>query len=138
MLTQGHNAARDAARAELGKLNQDLDRLVQPCWTARQRTSIKRIAQLEVRVLEGQIARGEDAKLAVHPSMASRGCCHSPEGDRDAIGDLGLDRRSWTTEDPDFVDRLVMLHPRRPEDRAPPARVHDRVAGEGSPRPAQA
>ena len=80
------------------------------------------IAQLEVRRLEGQIARGEDTKMAVHASMASRGYCHGPEGDRDAIGDLGLHRRSWAMDDPDFVDRLVMLHPRRPDDRAPPSR----------------
>jgi hypothetical protein len=109
------------ARAVLGKINRDLDRLVQALIDGTPARTVKdRMAQLEARkeVLEAQLAQGEDVKVAVHPSMASRGYSHGPEGDRDAIGDVRLDRRPWAMDDPDFVDRLVTLHPRRRDDRA--------------------
>jgi site-specific DNA recombinase len=73
-LTHEHNAAREAAKAELGKVNRDLDRLVQALLDGAPARTVKdRMAQLEARknVLEAQLARGEDTKVAVHPTMAS-------------------------------------------------------------------
>jgi site-specific DNA recombinase len=72
-LTQEHNAAREGARAELAKLNRDLDRLVQALLDGAPARTVKdRMVQLEARkdVLEAQLAQGEDVKLAMHPSMA--------------------------------------------------------------------
>jgi hypothetical protein len=72
-LTHEHNAAREGARAELGKINRDLDRLVQALLDGAPARTVKdRMAQLEARkdVLEAQLAQGEDVKVAVHPNMA--------------------------------------------------------------------
>ena len=72
-LTREHNAAREGARAELGRINRDLDRLVQALLDGAPARTVKdRMAQLEARqeVLETQLAQGEDANVAMHPSMA--------------------------------------------------------------------
>jgi hypothetical protein len=72
-LTHEHNAAREGARAELGKINRDLDRLVQALLDGTPARTVKdRMSQLEARkdVLEAQLAQGEDVKVAVHPNMA--------------------------------------------------------------------
>jgi site-specific DNA recombinase len=72
-LTREHNAAREGARAELGKVNRDLDRLVQALLDGAPARTVKdRMAQLEARkdVLDAQLAQGEDVKVAMHPSMA--------------------------------------------------------------------
>jgi site-specific DNA recombinase len=73
VLTREHNAAREGARAELGKVNRDLDRLVQAILDgAPARTVRDRMAQLEARkeLLEAQLAQGEDVKVVPHPNMA--------------------------------------------------------------------
>src|SRR5918994_841518 len=60
-------------RAELGRINRDLDRLVQALLDGAPARTVKdRMAQLEARqeVLETQLAQGEDANVAMHPSMA--------------------------------------------------------------------
>jgi site-specific DNA recombinase len=72
-LTQEHNAAREGAKAELDRVNHDLDRLVQALLDGTPARTVKdRMAQLEVRkeVLEAQLAQNEDVKVAVHPNMA--------------------------------------------------------------------
>jgi site-specific DNA recombinase len=72
-LTREHNAAREGARAELGRVNRDLDRLVQALLEGTPARTVKdRMAQLEARknVLEAQLAQGEDVKVAIHPNMA--------------------------------------------------------------------
>ena len=72
-LTREHNAAREGARAELARVNRDLDRLVQALLDGAPARTVKdRMAQLEARkdVLEAQPAQGEDVKVAMHPSMA--------------------------------------------------------------------
>jgi site-specific DNA recombinase len=56
------NATREAARAELGKVERDLDRLVQALIDGAPARTVKdRMAQLEARkeVLETELARGE-------------------------------------------------------------------------------
>jgi hypothetical protein len=95
LLTQGHDAARDGAGAVLGKLNQDLHRLVHPCWTARRRTVKDGIAQLEIRSARRVDRPGRGREGGGAPEPGQPGHCHGPEGDRDALGDLGLDRSSW-------------------------------------------
>jgi site-specific DNA recombinase len=73
-LTQEHNAAREGAKAELARVNRDLDRLVQALLDGAPARTVKdRMAQLEARkdVLEAELAQGEDVKVAMHPSMAS-------------------------------------------------------------------
>ena len=72
-LTREHNAAREGAKAELGKGNRDLDRLVPALLEGAPARPVKgRMAQPEARkdVLEAQLAQGEDVKVAVHPNMA--------------------------------------------------------------------
>jgi site-specific DNA recombinase len=74
-LTSEHNAAREGARAELSKVNRDLDRLVQALIDGTPARTVKdRMAQLEARkdVLEAQLAEGEEMKVTMHPSMAGR------------------------------------------------------------------
>jgi site-specific DNA recombinase len=73
-LTREHNAAREGAKAELARVNRDLDRLVQALLEGTPARTVKdRMAQLEARkdVLEAQLAQGEDVKISVHPHMAS-------------------------------------------------------------------
>ncbi len=73
-LTREHNAAREGAKAELGRVNRDLDRLVQALLDGAPARTVKdRMAQLEARkeALEAQLAQGEDVKVSVHPRMAS-------------------------------------------------------------------
>jgi site-specific DNA recombinase len=74
-LSREHNVAREGARAELSRVNRDLDRLVQALLDgAAARTVKDRMAQLEARkdVLEAPLAEGEEMKVTMHPSMASR------------------------------------------------------------------
>jgi site-specific DNA recombinase len=73
-LTREHNAAREGAKAELSRVNRNLDRLVQALLDGAPARTVKdRMAHLEARkeVLEAQFAQGEDMKISVHPSMAS-------------------------------------------------------------------
>jgi site-specific DNA recombinase len=74
-LSREHNVAREGARAELSRVNRDLDRLVQALLDGAPARTVKdRMAQLEARkdVLEAQLAEGEEMKVTMHPSMASR------------------------------------------------------------------
>jgi hypothetical protein len=67
-------AMNNVIKAELGRVNRDLDRLVQALLDGTPARTIKdRMAQLEARkeMLEAQLARGEDVKVAVHPNMAA-------------------------------------------------------------------
>jgi site-specific DNA recombinase len=70
-LTQEHNAAREGAKAELGRINRDLDRLVQALLDGAPARTVKdRMAHLEARkdVLEAQLAQGEDVKCRCTPA----------------------------------------------------------------------
>jgi hypothetical protein len=74
-LAQEHNAAREGAKAELDRVNHDLDRLVQALLDGTPARTVKdRMAQLEARkdVLEAHLAQGEDVKVTMPPSMAGR------------------------------------------------------------------
>jgi site-specific DNA recombinase len=74
-LSRDRNAAREGAKAELDRINRDLDRLVQALLDGTPARTVKdRMAQVEARkdVLEAHLAQGEDVKVAMHPSMAGR------------------------------------------------------------------
>jgi hypothetical protein len=75
-LTREHNAAREGAKAELARVDRDLDRLVQALLDGAPARTVKdRMAQLEARkdVLEAQLAQGGDVRCRCpgHPHMAS-------------------------------------------------------------------
>jgi hypothetical protein len=75
------NAAREGARAELGRVNRDLDRLVQALIEGTPARTVKdRMAQLEARkdVLETQLAQGDDVKVAVHRTWRGSTASESP------------------------------------------------------------
>ena len=66
-LTREHNAAREGARAELGRVNRDLDRLVQALLDGAPARTVKdRMAQLEARPEQLK------AELAVAPGAERR------------------------------------------------------------------
>ena len=68
------NAAREGAKAELTRVNRDLDRLVQALLDGAPARTVKdRMAQLEAwkDALEAQTRQGGDMKVAMQPSMAS-------------------------------------------------------------------
>jgi site-specific DNA recombinase len=72
-LSRDRNAAREGAKAELDRINRDLDRLVQALLDGTPARTVKdRMMQLEARkeVLEAQLGQSKDVKVAVHPNMA--------------------------------------------------------------------
>jgi site-specific DNA recombinase len=125
-----HDAAREGAKAGLGRVNRDFDRLVQALLDGAPARTVKdRMAQLEARkdVPEAQRAQGEDMKVAVHPNMARIS--------RERVANLrtALAQEDCQVEAAEIlralIDRIELTPVRRDGKHTLPIALHGHLAG---------